>query len=100
MQEPRVVAPRWGLDEIPFDEIDIDKAHSREDLFYLVISASFIEIASDLYTSNLILLFEGDDEVVQWLRDKWQHEEMRHGYALRDYAKHVWPEFDWESAYA
>lgn len=99
MQETTVLAPQWGLDQIPFELIDVPSVRSREDLFYLVIGASFVEIASDLYTHNLIQLFEGDDEVVQWLQNKWQHEEMRHGYALRDYAKYVWPEFDWQNAY-
>lgn len=99
MQESTIQAPRWGLDNIPFEQIDVSKARENEDLFYLVTSASFIEIASDLYTSNLIQHFSGDDDVVRWLEDHWQHEEMRHGYSLRDYALKVWPEFDWQSAY-
>jgi len=99
MQESKTSAPGWGLDQIPFEQIQVSQVRSQEDLFYLVTSASFIEIASDLYTSNLIQLFAGDDDVVQWLEQKWQHEEMRHGYALRDYVRHVWPEFDWQSAY-
>lgn len=99
MQESTIQAPHWGLDQIPFEQIDVSEARTREDLFYLVTSASFIEIASDLYTSNLIQHFEGDDDVVQWLQEQWQHEEMRHGYSLRDYVRHVWPEFDWQAAY-
>lgn len=99
MQESTIQAPRWGLDDIPFEQIEVSKARNSEELFYLVTSASFIEIASDLYTSNLIQHFQGDEAVVQWLQDHWQHEEMRHGYSLRDYVRHVWPEFDWQSAY-
>ncbi len=99
MKDVTVAAPRWGLDNIPFDQIDVDQVRDREDLFYLVAGASFVEIASDLYTDNLIQHFQGDDKVVAWLRDHWQHEEMRHGYSLRDYVRTVWPEFDWQSAY-
>ncbi|HUH87253.1 MAG TPA: ferritin-like domain-containing protein [Pusillimonas sp.] len=99
MQESTVTAPEWGLDQIPFEQIDVNQVRDREDLFYLVTAASFVEIASDLYTSNLIQHFEGDDQVVQWLQQHWQHEEMRHGYALRDYVQHVWPEFNWQAAY-
>lgn len=99
MQESTILTPRWGLDQIPFDQIDVSKVRERDDLFYLVTGASFVEIASDLYTSNLIQHFEGDSDVVQWLQEHWQHEEMRHGYSLRDYVRHVWPEFDWQSAY-
>lgn len=91
--------PSWTLDDIPFDQIDASLVSHREDLLYLAASASFIEIASDLYTSNLIGYFDGDDEVVAWLKDHWQHEELRHGYSLRAYVQHAWPDFDWEEAY-
>jgi len=91
--------PRWDLDHVPYKDIDLDQVRAREDLYYMVAGASFVEIASDLYTDNLIRYFEDDPEVVDWLRSKWQLEEVRHGHALRGYVQHVWPEFDWEHAY-
>lgn len=92
--------PRWGLDQIPYDAIDMARLVGRDDLLYMVAGASFVEIASDLYTTNLIRYFEGDDPVVEWLDQHWQHEEVRHGHALKGYVQHAWPEFDWDSAYA
>jgi len=99
MKESTITAPRWGLDNIPFEQVNPELVRDREDLFYLVTGASFVEIASDLYTDNLIQYFQGDEQVVEWLRDHWQHEEMRHGYSLRDYVRTVWPDFDWQAAY-
>lgn len=98
-QKTSVKAPSWGLDSIPFNSVDSQQVIHREDLFYLVVAASFIEIASDLYTANLAEYFQEDVEIVEWLEKHWQHEEVRHGYSLRDYAKHVWPDFNWDAAY-
>jgi len=89
----------WSLDGIPLSAIERDLVRGREDLFYLVTAASFIEIASDLYTSNLRHYFSHDQEVVDWLKNRWEIDEMRHGRALRAYVGHVWPEFDWDRAY-
>jgi len=88
----------WTLDNIPFDAIEREKVVAREDLFYLVTAASFIEIAADLYTDNLAEYFEDDFEILTWLRSQWSVEEVRHGFALRAYVRHVWPEFDWDAA--
>jgi rubrerythrin len=90
----------WSLDEVPLDKVDRAAVAHREDLFYLVTAASFIEIASDLYTHNLVAYFDDDPEIRGWLEQRWEHEEMRHGRVLRAYAQHAWPEFDWERAYA
>lgn len=90
---------RWTLASIPYERIDVARTRVREDLFYLVTAASFVEIASDLYTRNLVSYFQGDNEVAQWLNDHWQHEEVQHGEALRAYVERVWPDFDWQRAY-
>ncbi len=92
--------PAWGLDHIPYDAIDMARVSGCDDLLYMVAGASFIEIASDLYTGNLIQYFDGDATVVEWLDQHWQHEELRHGRALRGYVQHAWPEFDWDAAYS
>lgn len=89
----------WTLASIPYDRIDVARTATREDLFYLVAAASFVEIASDLYTRNLVTYFSGDHEVAEWLNEHWQIEEVQHGKALRAYVQHVWPDFDWQKAY-
>lgn len=98
--EARGVRPRrWSLADIPYDRIDRSVVADDEQLFFLVAAASFIEITSDTYTRNLIEFCAGDDEVVDWLENGWQHEEVQHGAALRRYVETAWPSFDWEASY-
>ncbi|QGW83034.1 ferritin-like domain-containing protein [Variovorax paradoxus] len=92
-------APHWKIEDLEFSRIARDEVRQDENLFYLVASASFIESGSDLYTQNLVDFFRGDDEVTEWLTHHWEAEELQHGKALRAYVAHVWPEFDWETAY-
>ncbi|MDH6594052.1 hypothetical protein M2165_003941 [Variovorax sp. TBS-050B] len=92
-------AAHWKIEDLDFSRIAVDEVRQDENLFYLVASASFIESGSDLYTQNLIDFFRGDDEVTAWLAHHWEAEELQHGQALRAYIRHVWPEFDWETAY-
>jgi hypothetical protein len=89
----------WSLADIPYDAIDRSLIAHDEVFFNLLASASFIEITSDTYTRNLAEFCAGDSEVVDWLRQGWEHEEMQHGAALRRYVETVWPAFDWEAAY-
>jgi hypothetical protein len=69
-------------------------------IFYIVASASFVEITSDLYTRNLVEFFEDDAEIVSWLRAVWEAEELGHGARLKSHVMTAWPDFDWGSAYA
>jgi rubrerythrin len=92
-------AAHWKIEDLDFSRIARAEVRQDENLFYLVASASFIESGSDLYTQNLVDFFRGDDEVTAWLADYWEAEELQHGKALRAYVSHVWPEFDWETAY-
>src|ERR1700730_1568303 len=66
----------------------------REDalLFYILASASFLEITSDLYTRNLVEFFRRDSEVIEWLENGWESEELQHGAALKRYVETAWPE--------
>ncbi|VTU32427.1 hypothetical protein H4CHR_03009 [Variovorax sp. PBS-H4] len=96
---PACNPPRWKISDLDFSSIALDRVRSDETHFYLACSASFVESGSDLYTRNLVDLFAGDDEVTTWLREHWEAEELQHGRALRAYVQHVWPEFDWESAF-
>jgi hypothetical protein len=90
----------WTLDDVPWASVDTARVKKREDLFYVVTAASFVESGADLYTANLVAFFEDDREIGDWLRGRWQVEELGHGRVLRDYVRHVWPEFDWQRAYA
>jgi hypothetical protein len=80
--------------------IDRAQAAMNEDLLLLLCAASFIESGSDLYTSNLSQFFNDDPEVSAWLNEHWEHEELQHGRALKTYVNYVWPEFDWDRAFA
>ena len=99
MTEPTRQLP-WSLDDIDFAAIQPDRVRDDVAMFMLVCSASFIESGSDTYTGNLVERFAGDDEVGHWLREHWEPEELQHGRALEAYVRHVWPEFDWDAAYA
>ncbi len=100
MHETTRTTTTWTLDQVPLADIDLARTRDQENLFYLVAAASFVEIASDLYTDNLIRYFDGDNEIKAWLESRWRREEVRHGQVLRAYVQHVWPEFDWQRAYS
>jgi hypothetical protein len=89
----------WRLEDIAFDAIDTRVVRDDETLFYLLVSASFIETASDLYTRNLLGYYGGDPDAADWLANHWEHEEVQHGRALRAYVAAVWPAFAWAEAY-
>lgn len=99
MAEPTRQLP-WCLDDIDFSAIEPGRVRDDDAMFLLVCSASFVESGSDTYTGNLLERFSHDDEVATWLREHWEPEELQHGRALRAYVQHVWPEFDWDAAYA
>ncbi|MHB1543654.1 MAG: ferritin-like domain-containing protein [Gammaproteobacteria bacterium] len=84
---------------MPWDELEPARIASDETMFFLLASASFVEITTDLYTQNLVEHYAGDSEVVNWLSDHWQPEELQHGVALKRYVQKVWPDFDWDRAY-
>jgi len=90
----------WTLDDIPLDRVDVEAIRSNEDLFLLLAGASFVETGSDLYTGNLLEHYRDDAEVSAWLSSRWEPEELRHGRALRAYVNRVWPDFDWDAAFA
>ena len=100
MKSENASRERWSLDDIPLERVDVERVRQSEELFLLLAGASFVETGSDLYTRNLVEQFRGDAEVSAWLADHWEPEELRHGHALRAYVNHVWPEFDWEAAFA
>lgn len=89
----------WSIEEIPYHALARDRVRKDTQLFYLLASASFIEITSDIYTHNLVEFFGGDSEVVEWLTRHWEKEEVQHGMALRRYVQTAWPEFEWDAAY-
>jgi hypothetical protein len=89
----------WSMEDIPYAALARERVRDDRRLFYLVASASFIEITSDLYTQNLVEYFRHDREIADWLERVWQREEVQHGAALRRYVKTAWPDFDWDAAY-
>lgn len=89
----------WTVASLPFDRIDHSRVRSDEELFFVLAGASFVESGSDIYTHILTSYF-GDSPVADWLARHWEREELQHGRALRAYVEAVWPEFDWNSAYA
>ena len=99
MTEPTRQLP-WALADIDFSAIEAERVRDDDAMFLLVCSASFVESGSDTYTGNLVERFAGDEEVGEWLREHWEPEELQHGRALQAYVRHVWPDFDWDGAYA
>jgi len=89
----------WSIEDVPYGALVRDRVHDDERLFYLLASASFIEITSDLYTANLVEFYRHDGEIVDWLEHYWLKEELQHGAALKRYVQTAWPEFDWDAAY-
>ncbi len=89
----------WTMEDIPYAALAHERVRDDRRLFYLVTSASFIEITSDLYTQNLVEYFSHDREIAEWLERVWQKEEVQHGAALRRYVETAWPDFDWDAAY-
>jgi hypothetical protein len=91
---------RWTLDDIPWQDVKRGVVAAEEELLLLVASASFVEIATDIYARNLLERFSGDKDVGFWLDHHWQHEELQHGRALRRYVETAWPDFDWTGVHS
>jgi len=89
----------WSVHDLPFDHIDRASVRDDETLFYMLVSASFIESGSDLYTRNLIEHYSAFPVVQRWLTEEWEAEELRHGRGLARYVRVVWPEYDWDAAF-
>jgi hypothetical protein len=89
----------WRVDDIPFDAVRPRCLRGHEDLFLMLVSASFVEISSELYTRNLVDYYRGDPDLCAWLDGHWQHEEVQHGVALRRYIAAAYPDFPWQRAY-
>lgn len=89
----------WSVDRIPYDAVDRKMVCDDTVLFYLMSSASLVERASGVYASSLAEFFSDDSEIVDWLVNSWEREELQHGEALTRYVKAAWPDFDWDCAY-
>ena len=100
MSEPSAAVRPWSVSDIRYEAIDVARVRGDRDLFYLLVSASFIESGSDTYAGNLATYYARVPEAAGWLSEHWEAEELQHGLALRRYVEHVWPEFDWERGYA
>jgi hypothetical protein len=89
----------WSVDDIPYDALERERVENNTLLLYIVATAAFVEITSDVYTRNLADFFRGDDDVVDWLEHAWEGEELQHGRALKRYIETAWPDFGWDDAY-
>lgn len=89
----------WQLADIPYAQIDHGAVAHDEDMFYLLMSASFVETGSDTYAANLGAHYARYPDIQHWLQERWEHEELQHGESLRRYVEAVWPSFDWQKAY-
>jgi hypothetical protein len=89
----------WSVKDIPFADIDPRTVENDDILFYVLASASMVESGSDTYTRNLVAYYGDNDDLARWLALQWEPEELQHGSALRAYVEHVWPDFDWDTAY-
>lgn len=92
-------SPHWRVEDMDFSRIDRQAVERSEDLFFLLVSASFIETGSDTYAANLAEHYAAYPEISAWLKDHWEAEELQHGQALRAYVEAVWPRFPWQQAY-
>lgn len=90
----------WHMSEIAYDQIDRNLMLQDEPLMFTLAAASFVERASDKYSSELTVHFKDHEEVSNWLRDSWEHEEVQHGDSLAKYVTSVWNDFDWDKTYA
>lgn len=89
----------WCLDDLDWACIDHEAIKYNEDMFYLLMSASFVETGSDTYAANLAEQYAEHAEICAWLQEHWEAEELQHGAALRRYVEAVWPAFPWQEAY-
>jgi hypothetical protein len=89
----------WSMDAVPYHALAREQVHEDALLFYILASASFVEVTSDIYTRNLVEFCHDDQEIVDWLKLNWEKEELQHGAALKRYVQTAWPEFDWDGAY-
>jgi len=89
----------WSIDDIPYHTLKREQVKDNSLLLYIVATAAFVEITSDVYTRNLAEFFHGDADVVDWLQHAWEGEELQHGGALKRYVETAWPDFGWDRAY-
>jgi len=89
----------WSATELPLDRIERDRVREDSLVFTSLVSSSFLEITSSLYTRNLVAYYTDEPEFQDWLLETWEPEELNHGRAMRAYVESVWPEYDWERAY-
>src|SRR5581483_2983921 len=90
----------WQAEGIEYHKIKKERIFNDSVLFYSVAGSSFLESTVGFITQNLITFYRDDEEVRSWLEVIWEPEEMNHGRAMKYYVQAVWPDYDWEAAYA
>jgi hypothetical protein len=69
-------------------------------LFYSVGAACLLEAAAPLHASRLLPALAKNEPFGQWMQHAWLREKSEQARLLLDYAKGIWPEFDWSGAAA
>lgn len=77
-----------------------DSARADAFLFYSMAISAFIESTTPEYVVNLVRIFDKDPQTRSWLEGTWQREEIGHGRLVREQVERIWPEFDFDGAYA
>ncbi len=90
----------WSIEDVPYGSLEHDRgARRRTPLLsprFRVVSSRSRRTST---LANLVEFYRDDGEIVDWLEQYWQPEELQHGAALKRYVQAAWPDFDWEVAY-
>ena len=84
-------AVRWKMSDIPFDEIETDKAPPA--LVGLMRELAAAELTTWTATNQFFEAFRDDVDFTQWLT-VWLYEETKHPQALMRWLKHFGESFD------
>ena len=87
---------QWTLEDIAWQLFDPQRVDP--DVLLAVKAASMVESHSDDYVAYLCSVFH-DDPAFQVEAERWGHEELQHGSALRRWAELADPSWDFDDAF-
>ncbi len=88
----------WSVSDIDYASIDVEKVRNNRTLFYLLVAHRLSKAAPTPTRATSPPTTPMCPEAATWLARHWESE-LQHGFALRRYVEHVWPEFDWPRGY-
>ena len=90
----------WRIEDIDLTPDRSAKGRHRTNIFSCCCAPARSSRAAPISTRAISArIFNDDPEISAWLNNEWEPEEMQHGRALKTYIPHVWPEFDWDTAF-